>query len=325
MKRFSALFLTLILAFTFAATVSAQSNDSIWLTGTATSYKTGETVKVMLNAASATPIQGFTFQIRYDPACLKPVNASSPLTGMNGLPLPQLPGLVDGSYASTAPLTINGALAEIRFITLGACNTNLTLESAALAVRSAEGFAVPVTNVAIGEKNVALVIDKEVVAAQAAEPETGSTLPLEPPVEKTGVNGWVIGLFLVMILAGMVFVAAKFLLAKNRTAAVTPKKRAASSSQTAVLYMKHGPQAGKSFSLNKLPVLIGRGVQNDICLNDPHVIDEHARIFTANNTFYLMDLGGETVINGKTIQKSSVILKPGDVVRLGKRSLFVFG
>jgi hypothetical protein len=38
-----------------------------------------------------------------------------------------------------------------------------------------------------------------------------------------------------------------------------------------------------------------------------------------------MDLGGETVINGKTIQKSSVILKPGDVVRLGKRSLFVFG
>jgi hypothetical protein len=328
MKRFFALFLVLILAFVFAATVSAQSNDSIWLTATTTTYKTGETVKVILNAASSTPIQGFTFQVRYDPACLKPVNASSPITGMNGLPLPQLAGLVDGSYASTAPVTVNGALAEIRFTTLGACQTNLTLESAALAVRSAEGFAVPVTNMTIGEKNIALMVDKEVVAPQAAEPETGSTLPLEPPVERSGVSGWLIGLFLVMILAGVIFVVTKFLLAKPGTgtaASAAPVRKQPTPQQTAVLYVKHGPQAGKSFTLNKLPVLIGRGMQNDICINDPHVIDEHARIFAANNTFYLMDLGGETVINGKTIQKSSVILKPGDVVRLGKRSLFVFG
>ncbi|MFT3890162.1 MAG: cohesin domain-containing protein [Anaerolineales bacterium] len=126
MKRISALFVTLMLAFTLVVNVNAQSNDSIWLTASTTSFKTGETVKVMLNATSAAPIQGFTFQVRYDPACLKPVNASSPIAGMNGLQLPQLTGQVDGSYASTTPVAINGALAEIRFVTLGACNTNLT-------------------------------------------------------------------------------------------------------------------------------------------------------------------------------------------------------
>lgn len=322
MKRCTALFLTMILAFVFVINVSAQSADSLWLTAITTAYKTGETVKVTLNAVAGTPIQGFTFQIRYDPACLKPVNASSPITGMNGLPLPQLAGLVDGSYASTTPQTVNGALAEIRFVTLGACQTNLTLESAALAIRTAEGFAAPLAGIAIGEKNIALVIDKEVIAAQAAEPETGSLLALDPPAAtaKSGLFGWLIALFVVTILAAVTFVISRMLLAK----AGTPSQKQ-SASQAAMLIMKHGPQAGQSFSLSKLPVLIGRNPQSDICINDPHVIDQHARIFTSNNIFYLMDLGGETVVNGKIIRKSSVILKPGDVVRLGKRSLFVFG
>lgn len=321
MKRFSILFLALFLSFNIVANVGAQSTDSIWLTANTTAYKTGETVKVTLNAASATPIQGFTFQIRYDPACLKPVNASSSVSGMNGLPLPQLTGQVDGSYASTTPQLVNGALAEIRFVTLGACQTNLTLESAALAVRSPEGFAVPLAGVSLGETNIALAIDKEVVAAQAAEPETGSLLSLEPPVvTKSGISGWLIGLVVIVVLTGVAFVAFRMLSSKRGTPAKQQK-----ASQKAVLYMKHGPQAGKSFALDKTPILIGRDPQSDICINDPHVIDQHARIFTANNTYYLLDLGGETVINGRIIHKISVILKPGDVVRLGKRSLFVFG
>ena len=321
MKRFSILFLALFLSFNIVANVGAQSTDSIWLTANTTAYKTGETVKVTLNAASATPIQGFTFQIRYDPACLKPVNASSSVSGMNGLPLPQLTGQVDGSYASTTPQLVNGALAEIRFVTLGACQTNLTLESAALAVRSPEGFAVPLAGVSLGETNIALAIDKEVVAAQAAEPETGSLLSLEPPVAaKSGISGWLIGLVGIVVLAGVAFVSFRMLRSKGGAPAKQQK-----ATQKAVLYMKHGPQAGKSFALDKTPILIGRDPQSDICINDPHVIDQHARIFTANNTYYLLDLGGETVINGRIIHKISVILKPGDVVRLGKRSLFVFG
>ncbi len=321
MKRFTVVILTLILAFAFAANASAQSTDSIWLTTSTTSYKTGETVQVTLNAVSATPIQGFTFQVRYDPDCLKPVNASSPVSGMNGLPLPQLNGLVDGSYASTTPVTVNGALAEIRFVTLGGCRTNLTLESAALAIRSAEGFAAPLAGVAIGETNVALMIDKETAEPQPTEPESGSVLPLNPPpTTGKGLSGWVIGLLALLVIGGIVFGASKVLRIKPGAA---PKRQMVA--KTAVLHMKHGPQAGRSFPLGQSPCLIGRDPQSDICINDPHVIGQHARIFTSNSVYYLMDLGGETVINGKTIRKSSVILKPGDVVRLGKRSLFVFG
>ena len=117
MKSTAAFILALFLLVVTTTNVSAQSAESIWLTANATAYKTGETVIVTVNAASATPVQGFTFQIRYDPACLKPVNASSTIPGMNGLPLPQLVGLVDGSYASTTPQIVNGVLAEVRFVT----------------------------------------------------------------------------------------------------------------------------------------------------------------------------------------------------------------
>jgi hypothetical protein len=77
MKSITASFLAILLAFTFAIRANAQSTESIWLTVNTTTYKTRETVVATLNASSATPIQGFTFQIRYDPACLKPINAVS--------------------------------------------------------------------------------------------------------------------------------------------------------------------------------------------------------------------------------------------------------
>jgi len=91
------------------------------------------------------------------------------------------------------------------------------------------------------------------------------------------------------------------------------------------LEIKHGPHAGQSFALTKLPCYIGRDPENEICLNDPHVIDQHVKIYAADNTYYLMDLGGETFVNGQAIRRSSANLKPGDVVRLGKSALFVFG
>src|ERR1044071_674942 len=115
MRFVTAFFLVLFLAFTGLTTARAQSSENIWLTVNTTSYKTRETVVATVNASSATPIQGFTFQIRYDPACLKPINAVSQVPGMNALPLPQLSGLADGSYASTTPQMVNGVLAEIRF------------------------------------------------------------------------------------------------------------------------------------------------------------------------------------------------------------------
>lgn len=323
MKSVNAFIVAVILTFTLVMNASAQSTESIWLTANTTAYKTGETVVVTLNAASATLIQGFTFQIRYDPACLRPTNASSPIPGMNGLPLPQLTGLVDGSYASTAPQSINGVLAEVRFTTLKGCQTNLMLESAALAIRNEAGFAAPLAGVTLGEKNVALNIDKEVVEVQAAQPESGALLQLTPPPDTDqGIPGWLIGVVTILLVVGGVFVIYKRLQSEPAADATSNNRSAV---RTARLQIKHGPNAGKSITLTKLPVHIGRDAMNEIRLDDPHIISQHARIFTAQNDYYLMDLGGETYINGKAIRKSSVVLKSGDVVRLGKSALFVFG
>ena len=320
MKRVIASIFAVLFAFVAAINVNAQSAETIWLTAGTTAYKTGETVIVTLNAVSSTLIQGFTFQIRYDPDCLRPVNASSPLPGMNGLPLPQISGLVDGSYASVSPQTINGVLAEVRFVTLGGCQTNLALESAALAIRTAEGFAAPLAGMTIGSRDIALNIDKEVAISQPPQQESGSVLALNPPpVEEKGFWGWGLGLLLVLLIAGVSF--GVYRLFQNRSKSTFKP----ASYHTAALHIKRGPHAGESFVLKKLPCQIGRNPQSDICINDPHITDQHAKIISTNNGYYLMSLGGETFLNGRAIGRNSAALKPGDVVRLGKSALFVFG
>jgi hypothetical protein len=321
MKSVSAFLLAFMLTVFATLNASAQSAESIWLTTNTTAYKTGETVLVSVNGTSATPIQGFTFQIRYDAACLKPINAASTVPGMNGLPLPQLSGLVDGSYASTTPQMVNGVLAEVRFQALKGCQTNLILESAALAIRNSAGFAAPLAGVAIGQKDLALNVDKEAVAPQSEVPITGAVLPLTPPAEtRTFKFGWIIGVLAVVFVLGCAFIFFKYFRLGNQ-----PTQKRTSTSASAVLHMKHGPQAGRSFALNRLPCSIGRDPRNEICINDPHVLGQHARIFTDNKNYYLMDLSGNTFINGQAVRNTSVALKPGDVVRLGTSALFVFG
>src|SRR5215216_3339052 len=249
MKSIPAFLLAILLTFILVSNVSAQTTEGIWLTANTTAYKTGETVIVAVNASAATPVQGFTFQIRYDPACLKPINAASTVPGMNALPLPQISGLADGSYASTTPQTVNGVLAEVRFVALGGCQTNLTLESAALAIRNESGFAAPVAGVGIGDKNIALNIDKEVGISQSTQSISGSILPLDPPpTTDQGIPGWTIGLLATLLVIGVMFGIYKLLRIGPASA---PKNSAPS--QTPVLEIKHGPHAGKSFALNKLP------------------------------------------------------------------------
>lgn len=324
MKSIMTLSLAVLLVLAPVANVSAQSGESIWLTANTSAYKTGETVIAVVNATSATPIQGFTFQIRYDPACLRPVNAVSTVPGMNALPLPQIPGLADGSYASTTPQTVNGVLAEVRFTALKGCQTDLTLEGAALAIRNESGFAAPLPSVAIGEKNVALLIDKEVVNAQSTETLSGSVLSLEPPAAPAPkYSGWLIALLLALVV-GVMYGAFK-LFHIGTVAPSTTVSTPAALSQIPTLQIKHGPNAGKNITLNKLPCFIGRDPINEIRLDDPHIIGQHVKIFEKDNGYYLMDLGGETFINGQAVRRSSTILKSGDVVRLGKSALLVFG
>jgi hypothetical protein len=320
MRTFTVFVLAIFLAFASVITGNAQSAESIWLTVNTTTYKTRETVVATLNAASATPIQGFTFQIRYDPSCLKPINAVSQVPGMNALPLPQIPGLADGSYASTTPQIINGVLAEVRFEALGGCQTSLVLESAALAIRNESGFAAPVQNMTVARESVALNIDRAMGEA-SAESLTGSILPLvPPPAVNRGIPAWAMVILAILLVGGILFGAFKWL-----KLGVTPAPKLPAAPQTPTLQIKHGPQSGKSFALEKLPCYIGRAPENEICLNDPHIISQHAKVYKANDNYFLMDLGGETFVNGRAVKKSSANLKPGDVVRLGKSALFVFG
>lgn len=195
MKSFSAIILLIIFSFISVFTVSAQAAETIWIQANTTAYKTGETVTATINAVTATPIQGFTAQIRYDPACLQPINGTSPISGMNGLAVPQASGLVDASFASTTPQMANGVLAELHFTAIKGCQTNLTIETASLVIRNESGFAAPLTGVSIDNKPVVLNIDSAVGAPQPAL--TGdSVLPLAPTIfpEPEPVNWWIIAL-----------------------------------------------------------------------------------------------------------------------------------
>lgn len=176
MKRITTL-LILTLCLFLTVPVHAQTPESIWITASADSFKTGETLIVTVHAVSDTPIQGFTVQVRYDPACLSPLNAASPIAGMNGLLLPQSDGVADATFASTAPQMANGILAEIRFETLGACQTDLTLESASLAIKNEAGFAAPLDDVTVEQKVIPLTISSQRGTAQDV-PLLGTPLPL---------------------------------------------------------------------------------------------------------------------------------------------------
>lgn len=204
-----ALTLAALICIFITVPVKAQAAESIWITASTTSFKTGETVIVLVNGISAAPIQGLTFQITFDPACLKPVNAASPIAGLNGLPLPQITGLVDASFASTTPQIANGVLAEVRFTTLGACQTNLTLQSAALVIKNESGFAAPLPGVSLGEKTIPLAVSAEKGTTQDL-PLLGTPLPLgtEPDSSASLPTGTLI----VLIIIGLLLVVGIFVL-----------------------------------------------------------------------------------------------------------------
>ncbi|MCQ3937311.1 MAG: hypothetical protein DPW18_09715 [Chloroflexi bacterium] len=204
------LLLTVFFCLFPAARAQAQTPETIWITASTTSFKTGETVIVTVNAISASPIQGITFQIRYDPACLEPVNAATSIPGMNGLSLPQTPGLLDASFASTTPQMANGVIAEARFVTLGACQTTLTLESAALVVKNESGFATPLESVTIGEKSLALSVSAE-KGSESDAPLLGTPLALgvEPQTTDSPLST---GTIIVLSIIGVLLVIGIFIL-----------------------------------------------------------------------------------------------------------------
>lgn len=78
-------------------------------------------------------------------------------------------------------------------------------------------------------------------------------------------------------------------------------------------------------TIEKFPVVIGRGYQNDVILADPYVSARHMRIDYNGQDWIASDLGSE---NGTRVNNaemlSGVTLKSGDVIRLGHAEIRAF-
>jgi FHA domain/FhaA, N-terminal domain len=81
---------------------------------------------------------------------------------------------------------------------------------------------------------------------------------------------------------------------------------------------------GLHYPLDRPVVNIGRRLDNQIILEDPHVSRTHAQLRVRDGRFVLFDLGSTagTQVNGKRAQQH--VLRAGDVIRIGASSL-VYG
>lgn len=75
------------------------------------------------------------------------------------------------------------------------------------------------------------------------------------------------------------------------------------------------------FYLKKAIIKIGRRSSNDVVLDDPMVSRDHIQLRADNGRFFLFDLGstGGTKVNNYPAHNQ--VLKPGDVIQIGKTTL----
>jgi diguanylate cyclase (GGDEF)-like protein len=95
------------------------------------------------------------------------------------------------------------------------------------------------------------------------------------------------------------------------------------------VFIAKGPEQGRSFVLNVNTAQIGRGLANEVHLNDGSVSRKHARIFRDNDQYYIEDLesrngtwiNGHAIANGQRVQvREGVPIAVGNVlVSVGKK------
>jgi pSer/pThr/pTyr-binding forkhead associated (FHA) protein len=88
-----------------------------------------------------------------------------------------------------------------------------------------------------------------------------------------------------------------------------------------VIKILSGPDQGIAHPLNKEKILIGRGEENDITLNDPRVSRQHASIRMTQQGLYVKDSGSSTglLINGRVTKES--LITPGTILTIGDTQL----
>jgi len=89
-----------------------------------------------------------------------------------------------------------------------------------------------------------------------------------------------------------------------------------------ILTIVQGPQSGLSAELAAGVVLIGRGADCQVILDDDYVSTRHARVVTDENGTYVEDLGSTngTYVNGSRITAPTTI-SMSDTLRIGKTML----
>jgi len=83
-----------------------------------------------------------------------------------------------------------------------------------------------------------------------------------------------------------------------------------------------GPSAGQTVPLDQAPILIGRGTDAAIRLDDDYVSTRHARIGSSGDTWYVEDLGSTngTYIGSQRLTQATAI-QLGTQVRVGKTTI----
>jgi pSer/pThr/pTyr-binding forkhead associated (FHA) protein len=83
-----------------------------------------------------------------------------------------------------------------------------------------------------------------------------------------------------------------------------------------------GPSAGLAVPLDQTPILIGRGTDAAIRLDDDYVSTRHARIGQSGETYYVEDLGSTngTYIGSQRLTQATA-LQLGTRVRVGKTTI----
>ncbi len=78
-----------------------------------------------------------------------------------------------------------------------------------------------------------------------------------------------------------------------------------------------GDLAGREFPISKTLLSIGRGLDNDLVIDDPRVSRHHAQVTFRHGHYLLRDLRSTngTFVNAQTVD--AVVLASGDIVSIG--------
>ena len=91
------------------------------------------------------------------------------------------------------------------------------------------------------------------------------------------------------------------------------------------LVQRSGPTPGKSYSISKNEIYMGRDITNDIVINDPEISRKHARLTLQSGGYLLEDLGSTngTFIDGQRITGPHM-MSASEVVMLGDNVSLVY-